>query len=104
MTGTHATHIGSLACKLALAGLEPAIFGSEGQRLTHSATGPYGGRLRPQHACKCNCAIYYDSLWQLAPALALTLATRPPPGLRSTRGLAAVTSTSHAEGRQFDHG
>ena len=35
MTDTHAIHIAALACKLTLAGLEPAIFGSEDQRLIH---------------------------------------------------------------------
>ena len=34
-TDTHAIHTASLADKLTLAGLEPAIFGSEDQRLIH---------------------------------------------------------------------
>ena len=33
--GMHAIHTASLADKLTLAGLEPAIFGSEDQRLIH---------------------------------------------------------------------
>ena len=42
--------------------------------------------------------------WVHAGWLALTLAPRPPPGLPSTCGLVAMTSASHAEGRQFDPG
>ena len=34
----------------------------------------------------------------------MTIAPRPPPGLRSTCGLVAMTLASHAEDRQFDPG
>ena len=72
------------------------------------AAGPHSKRNCNEQWCKrCMRLMRFQVRvwgWVHAGWLALTLAPRPPPGLRSTCGLVAMTSASHAEGRQFDPG
>ena len=82
---------------MTLAGLEPAIFGSEDQRLIHEATGPaavHDGVLSNVSACSCKresesslsvwgsrIAMYKnDSPWQLDVYCAMRTAQEAPTG------------------------
>ena len=135
MTGTHATHVGSLACSICsgrartcnlwFRGPTPyplchrAIWGTVATTTRMQvqlcdllrfalAAGPHSKRNCNEQWCKrCMRLMKFQVRvwgWVHAGWLALTLAPRPPPGLRSTCGLVAMTSASHAEGRQFDPG
>ena len=133
MTGTHATHVGSLACNICSGRTRTCNLWFRGPTpypLCHRAIGdgcnhnthasaivrfitirfanPHSKRNCNEQWCKRFMRLMGFQVrvwgWVRAGWLALTLAPRPPPGLRSTCGLVAMTSASHAEDRQFDPG